>query len=129
MYKKTYGAHGMIEWHPIIRVGKVDFHFEFSGGALNAYGVTPAEFTTTDKVLQHVIEHSSYFKQGRIKLLRQFEVADAPSQVKKVGAGREVEGYEEAKRVMKDEYGIDWKQLRTLEQVKKMADQIGLIVK
>lgn len=128
MVKKTYGAHGMIEWHPVIKAGKVDFHFEFSGGALNAYGVTPAEFTTSDKVLQHVIEQSAYFKQGRIKLLRKMEIAEAKP-IAKVAEGREVNGYEEAKRVMKDEYGIDWKQLRTQEQVKKMAEQIGLLIK
>jgi hypothetical protein len=130
MIKKTYGAHGMIEWHPVIKVGKAVFHFEFTNGALNAYGVTPAEYTTSDKVLQHVIENSAYFKQGRIKLIRKVEVADAPSvsQKAKVASGREVSSYEDAKRVMMDEFGIEWKQLRTKDAIKKMADSIGMVI-
>ena len=131
MVKKTYGAHGMIEWHPVIRVGKAAFHFEFTGGALNAYGVTPAEYTTSDKVLQHVIENSEYFKQGRIKLIRKVEVAEKKEEkpVEKIATGREVDSIEEAKRVMMEEYNIDWKKLRKKDDVKAMAEQIGLIIK
>lgn len=42
----------------------------FEGGMMTRYGITPAEYTTSDAFKQKVIEQSDYFKNGRIKLLR-----------------------------------------------------------
>ena len=48
----------------------------FTGGALTSYGVTPAEFTTSNPFIQKVIENSSYFKEGRIKVLRRTTIEE-----------------------------------------------------
>lgn len=74
--EKTYGVSGMLEWHTVIRCGRASLRVRFEGGALSGYGVTPAEFTTSNHVAQHIIENSAEFKSGRIKLLRKRSLAD-----------------------------------------------------
>lgn len=66
---KTYGVTGLMEWQPIIYAGKATFKPHFTGGAMSSYGVTPAKYTTSNSVFQHIIENSTYFKNGRIELL------------------------------------------------------------
>lgn len=48
----------------------------FTGGALTAYGVTPAKYSTSNPFFQSVIENSKQFKSGRIELLGTMEVPD-----------------------------------------------------
>lgn len=69
MLFKTYGVYGLMEWRPIIYAGRAKFTPYFSGGTLNAYGVTPAKYTTSNILFQKIIENSEYFKGGRIELL------------------------------------------------------------
>lgn len=82
--KKTYGVSGLMEWHAVIPAGKAQVHIHFSGGALTGYGVTPAEYSTANPVIQRVIENSSYFRSGKIAILREVEVMERPMAV--VGA-------------------------------------------
>lgn len=74
MKTKTYGVTGLMEWQPIIHTGKATFKPQFTGGAMSSYGVTPAKYTTSNPIFQHIIENSAYFKSGRIELL--FETDD-----------------------------------------------------
>jgi hypothetical protein len=53
---------------------------------LTVYGVTPAEYTTTNEFIQTVIEQSQYFKEGRITLLRSVELTDTKPTVAKSAA-------------------------------------------
>lgn len=73
---KTYGAPGLMEWQAQIKVGQATFTFLFSGGTLTGYGVTPALYSTNNKVYQAIIENSSYFKSGKIILVRSIENED-----------------------------------------------------
>lgn len=66
---KTYGVYGLMDWQPLLYVGKAKFQPLFSGGGVTAYGETPAKYTTSNPVCQHIIESSHYFKSGYIKLL------------------------------------------------------------
>ncbi|MBD5252732.1 MAG: hypothetical protein HDS51_00670 [Barnesiella sp.] len=70
METRTYGVMGLTDWQCEIPVGKARATVHFTGGAMTSYGVTPAEYTTSDPVRQKIIEGSRYFKEGRIKLLR-----------------------------------------------------------
>lgn len=70
MRQVTYGVDDLIDWKARIPVGKACMSVHFTGGALTKYGVTPAEFTTTDPFTQRVIEDSEYFRSGRITILR-----------------------------------------------------------
>lgn len=70
MEKITYGAPRLVDWVAQIKAGAATVRVHFSGGALTSYGVTPAEYTTDNPFIQKVIEQSTYFKEGRIILLR-----------------------------------------------------------
>lgn len=76
MEKITYGALRLVDWVAQIKAGAATVKVHFSGGALTSYGVTPAEYTTSNPFIQKVIENSSYFKEGRIILLRRTQVEE-----------------------------------------------------
>lgn len=63
---KTYAVYGLIEFHCSVNAGVLRIPVEFTGGHVSAYGVTPAEFSTADPVLQRAIESSPHFRSGRI---------------------------------------------------------------
>lgn len=71
--KKTYGVRGLMEWQALIKCGKATVCVPFTGGTLTGYGVTPAEYTTENPVMQAIIEGSNYYKNGRIILMRETE--------------------------------------------------------
>lgn len=68
--RKTYGVKGYIDIQLRIDVGKARASVRFTGGAMTAYGVTPAEYTTSERTKQAMIENSRQFRSGRIMLLR-----------------------------------------------------------
>lgn len=76
MIRKTYGVTGLMDWTTQIKVGKGAVSVHFTGGALTAYGVTPAKYSTSNTFFQNVIENSEQFKSGRIQLFGTMEVAD-----------------------------------------------------
>lgn len=69
MARKKYGIDGLMEYQGCFHAGKTEINVHFKGGMLTAYGVTPATFSTDNKLIQFVIENSREFKGGRIKLL------------------------------------------------------------
>lgn len=69
-FRKTYGVEGLIDWQTEIKAGKAKMVVNFSGGGLTSFGVTPATYTTENILYQHIIENSTQFKSGKIKLLR-----------------------------------------------------------
>ena len=82
MEKITYGAPRLVDWVAQIKAGAATVRVHFTGGALTSYGVTPAEYTTTNPFIQKVIEQSSYFKEGRITLLRRTAISDVAKPTK-----------------------------------------------
>ncbi len=72
----TYGVSGMMEYQCIIRFGKNTLKVTFTGGSMNAIGVTPATFTTSNFLIQQAIENSNEFKRGRIRPVRTIELAE-----------------------------------------------------
>ena len=66
---KTYGVLGMMEWNALIPAGKGTIRVHFTGGTVTGYGTTPATFTTSNPAVVHLIEHSHWFRSGKIKLL------------------------------------------------------------
>ena len=65
-----------MDWTTQIKAGKGSVSVHFTGGALTAYGVTPAKYSTSNPFFQSVIENSKQFKSGRIELLGTMEVPD-----------------------------------------------------
>ena len=70
----TYGVSGMMEYQSIIRFGKNTLKVTFTGGSMNAIGVTPATYTTSSFLIQQAIENSNEFKRGRIRIVRTIEL-------------------------------------------------------
>lgn len=70
----TYGVSGMMEYQSIIRFGKNTLKVTFTGGSMNAIGVTPATYTTNSFLIQQAIENSNEFKRGRIRIVRTIEL-------------------------------------------------------
>ena len=81
MKLKKYGAIGVMEWQLNLPVGKATAHVEFKGGFENKYGIHPATFMTTDPIVQTVIERSSYFASGKIKLLDVKDLGLSPMEI------------------------------------------------
>lgn len=57
----------MMEFQAVIKVGRNNMKVLFTDGSMNAMGVNPAKFTTTNYMVQHAIENSPEFKRGLIK--------------------------------------------------------------
>lgn len=71
--KKIYEAPGMMEWYPEIAVGRGRVKLSFEGGHFSGRGHTPATFETSDPAVQTLIENSSPFKIGKIRLAAGFK--------------------------------------------------------
>ena len=96
MIRKTYGVSGLMDWTTQIKTGKVSVSVHFTGGALTAYGVTPAKYSTSNPFFQSVIENSEQFKSGRIMLLGEMEVPDdAATKARKAAKAAEKPAKEE----------------------------------
>lgn len=89
MKQVTYGVADLIDWNARIPVGKACMSVHFTGGALTKYGVTPAEFTTSDPFTQRVIEDSDYFRSGRITVLRSVGRPDVHPASRKEGVAEQ----------------------------------------
>lgn len=64
----------MMEYQSLIRFGKNTLKVTFTGGSMNAIGVTPATFTTNNFLIQQAIENSNEFKCGRISFVKVVEL-------------------------------------------------------
>lgn len=67
--RKSYGVSGLMEWTVLVPAGNSFLRVEFTGGTMNGYGISPATFTTSDPVVQRIIEESVLYRSGRIRSL------------------------------------------------------------
>ena len=58
----------MMEYQSIIRFGKNTLKVTFTGGSMNAIGVTPATYTTSSFLIQQAIENSNEYKRARANM-------------------------------------------------------------
>lgn len=72
----TYGVYGMMEYQAIIKIGRASLKVLFTDGSITALGQNPAQYTTSDFLVQHAIENSSDFKRGRITVVSAVELDD-----------------------------------------------------
>lgn len=139
MAKKVYGVIGMMEWHALIPIGKSSLNVKFTGGTLTGYGVTPAKYTTSDAVIQKMIENSEYFKNGRIKLLRVLETMEPKKEMvvetKKIDITSadekeletvEVTSLDDAKEYLKDRFNVSWNKLKSKSAIIETAQTYGV---
>ena len=72
----TYGVFGMMEYQSIIKIGRATLKVLFTDGSITSLGQNPAQYTTSDFLVQHAIENSSDFKRGRIKVVNSIELGE-----------------------------------------------------
>lgn len=135
---KTYGEmSGLMEWNPIIHVGRTKFSPSFTGGGNSAFGITPAKYTTSDAFRQFLIEHSDYYKSGRITLLYKEESgvdetteAEDPAEEE---SSNEVKltpisfvATSDAANYLHDKYNVAKTSLRSKENIIKVGKDNGL---
>jgi hypothetical protein len=93
---KVYGTMGLYDWSPLIRVGHASYSPHFEGGTVDKNGVTPARYTTSNRVEQSIIESSDYYKSGRIFIMSQFgEDEPTASELEAAAAQAAAEGTSE----------------------------------
>lgn len=74
--KKTYVLKGMIEAHKVFDAGGARIRIHFTGGSLGSWGLSPARFTTSNPVLQKIIESSRLYKEKVVQEIT--ETAEMP---------------------------------------------------
>ena len=142
MAKKTYGVQGMIEWHALIPFGRGStMKVDFTGGTLTGYGISPAKFTTSNKMVQDIIERSMYYKTGKIILMNVYDIGGPVEPQKKRDDAKPVKKDEESTIVSKEEItvssiedareilkerGISWTKLKSEEGVIAMAKSLNI---
>lgn len=143
----TYGAEGLMDWQAEIQLGKAKLNVTFSGGTMTKYGVTPAEYTTSNEFVQKAIENSTYFKTGRIKIVRCIDTSattettseeEAPNATAKVNIiipdnatevkvkKIEVSCLPEAQEYLRDNFGISTSAVTSKAKAQDYAKQYGI---
>ena len=121
---KTYGVYGLMDWQPIIRVGKATFCPLFSGGGATAYGQTPAKYTTSNAVCQRIIEGSHYFKEGHIQLLYESESKEETKEEAKEEVKIEQKSFGslgEAATYLSETFGVPKTKLRSRDSIMQVG--------
>lgn len=77
MIRKTYGIRGLLDYIMQIPVGKSLMTIHFKGGAMTAYGEVPATYSTSNPIVQEIIESSRQYKNKRIELIDVSGVSNA----------------------------------------------------
>lgn len=136
MIKKTYGVKGLVEWFCEVESGSAKFRFPFTGGAITAIGITPAEYTTDNPVKQYVIEHSSYYQSGKIYVLRKEDITVTDAERKQIAEAPvastddlqviQVTCTEDAKQYMREHYGCNAADVRSKLQITRLAAEKGI---
>lgn len=82
MKVKKYGIMGLLEWHGTLSFNGSKVKVSFTGGTTTHFGVAPASFSTSNSIIQYIIENSEQYKKGFIKLIRVYEVNDKKETLK-----------------------------------------------
>lgn len=132
--KKIYGVAGMVEWNALIPVGRGTVKVHFEGGSFTSYGMAPAEYGTTNKAMQKIIESSRYFKSGKITLLRTLttendgSIAKNCESVQKINSIKQVavDSPDDAKDYLEKYHGVDRVRLKTKSAIDATAKSHGV---
>lgn len=136
---KTYGAKGLMEWQCLIRSGKSKLHITFTGGTLTEYGVSAAKYTTSNPIIQDMIERSDYFKNGKIILLKRVEKKSSAEQAqvqeataKKSAKGKDfatikVSSLDDAKEYLVEHFGLSAQDLLTKKSIEAAGKANGVV--
>lgn len=128
--KKTYGAYGFVEWNVAIPLNGTFLNVPFKGGSFTELGVNPASFQTENPILQIAIENSIQFKDGRIKMIKEtpsFEDETSQETDSKTSSVSEVKNMQEAKELLRTQYGVDLKDLQSKADILRKAEELNIV--
>ena len=130
--KKTYAANGFVEWSVSIPLSGNSINIPFSGGSFTELGVNPATFSTANPLIQSAIENSLQYKDGRITVLKVLEIpSDEDKTVvskddSKSKVYRDVTNMQQAKELLRIEYGVSLAELQTKKDVIDKASSLNV---
>lgn len=134
----TYGISGLMECQVVIKIGnRSKMKVLFTDGSMTAHGVTPAQFTTDNFMVQHAIEQSVDYKRGYIFTVSSFDLKEDV----KIGGSQEVKATENelplapkpivtkvsisdpdaAKTYLAETFGVNRAKLKTIKAIKDEA--------
>ncbi len=119
MSKKTYGVNGYIEWVANISVGAARLQVPFTGGATTKYGIVPAEYVTSDPVIQSIIENSVHYRSKRIFRIK--EEPDASPARDKAPETVKVGCLADAAGVLRDRFRVPTVKITSAEVARRIG--------
>ena len=66
MKKITYGAPNLVDWVAQIKAGAATVRVHFTGGALTSYGVTPAEYSESDRA-EFLLQGGTHYNGSQLR--------------------------------------------------------------
>lgn len=142
LYKKKYGIYGKVEMSALIPVNKAKLRINFQDGIINAQGVVPASFTTSDPVVQTAIENHEMYLKGRIKLVKKYKIGEVETETSSQPSKSEspapetpqdgstvyedVKNAQTAKEVLIREFNVPIIELQDKESIKSKAKELGV---
>lgn len=134
--KVTYEIRGQIERSCYFRVGKALLRVDFTGGAINSAGMTPANYVTDNPLYQKAIEDSEQFRSGEIVIgatekIEEKKVADDVAKKSlensKIEVNVSVTNVQQARSVLMGEpYKVPLSELQNKQAVRSKADELGV---
>ncbi len=144
LYKKKYGIYGKVEMSVLIPVNKAKLRINFQDGIINAQGVVPASFTTSDPVVQTAIENHEMYLKGRIKLVKKYKIGEVETETSSQPSKSEspapetpqdgstvyedVKNAQTAKEVLIREFNVPIIELQDKESIKSKAKRTGSVI-
>ena len=134
--KVTYEIRGQIERSCYFRVGKALLRVDFTGGAINSAGMTPANYVTDNPLYQKAIEDSEQFRSGEIVIgatekIEEKKVADDVAKKSlensKIEVNVSVTNVQQARSVLMGEpYKVPLSELQNKQAIRSKADELGV---
>jgi hypothetical protein len=138
MATKKYGIRNTSECVIRIPVGKSVVVCNFADGNLQSREPIPASYTTTNPIIQHVIEHSELFNGGKIFLMAEYNNGEEVEPVKvepekpkkprtkKAKVNDSVTTFGEAVTALMMEEGVAVSDLGSVESCLRVAEELGI---
>ncbi len=134
--KVTYEIRGQIERSCYFRVGKALLRVDFTGGAINSAGMTPANYVTDNPLYQKAIEDSEQFRSGEIVIgatekIEEKKIADDVAKKSlensKIEVNVSVTNVQQARSVLMGEpYKVPLSELQNKQAIRSKADELGV---
>ena len=117
-------------------MGKALLRVDFTGGAINSAGMTPANYVTDNPLYQKAIEDSEQFRSGEIVIgatekIEEKKVADDVAKKSlensKIEVNVSVTNVQQARSVLMGEpYKVPLSELQNKQAVRSKADELGV---